>query len=27
LGVVLLAIGSGLAVAKRIAGPKPAPKA
>jgi len=24
---VLLAIGSGLAVAKRIAGPKPAPKA
>jgi cytochrome c-type biogenesis protein CcmF len=27
LGVVLLAIGTGLAVAKRIAGPKPAPKA
>lgn len=27
LGVVLLAIGSGLAVAKRLAGPKPAPKA
>jgi cytochrome c-type biogenesis protein CcmF len=27
LGVVLLAIGSGMAVAKRIAGPKPAPKA
>jgi cytochrome c-type biogenesis protein CcmF len=27
LGVVLLAIGSGLAVAKRIVGPKPAPKA
>jgi len=26
LGVVLLAIGSGLAVAKRLAGPKPAPK-
>jgi hypothetical protein len=24
---VLLAIGSGMAVAKRIAGPKPAPKA
>jgi cytochrome c-type biogenesis protein CcmF len=27
LGVILLALGSGLAVAKRIAGPKPAPKA
>lgn len=27
LGVILLALGSGMAVAKRIAGPKPAPKA
>jgi cytochrome c-type biogenesis protein CcmF len=26
LGVVLMAVGTSLAVAKRIAGPKPAPK-